>query len=91
MYYKGTTPSTDKEKIKTAQNYYGEDIAYRFFDEYPYTLNDQNNLITKKKKITKKTTSSSDLTTQLKKLKELLDEGVITQEEFTKAKKKILD
>ena len=45
----------------------------------------------KTKKITKKTTSSSDLTTQLKELKQLLDDGVITEEEFTKAKKKLLD
>ena len=49
LYYKGTTPSTDKEKIKTAQNYYSEDIANRFFNEYPYVLNDKNNLVTKKK------------------------------------------
>ena len=45
----------------------------------------------KKKKITKKTTSSSDLATQIKELKQLLDDGVITEEEFTKAKKKLLD
>ena len=43
-------------------------------------------------KITKKkTTSSTDLTTQIKELKQLLDDGVITKEEFTKAKKKLLD
>ena len=35
--------------------------------------------------------SKEDLTTQLKELKELLDEGVLTQEEFTKAKKKLLN
>ena len=44
------------------------------------------------KKIEKKeTTLSSDLTTQLKDLKQLLDDGVITEEEFIKAKKKLLD
>ncbi len=91
LYYKGTTPTTDKEKIETAQNYYGEDIAYRFFEDKPYTLDDPNNFKNKIKKITKKTTSSSDLATQLKELKELLDEGVLTQEEFTKVKKKLLD
>ena len=47
--------------------------------------------ITKKKKVTKKTTSSSDLVAQLKELKQLLDDGVITEEEFAKAKKKLLD
>ena len=44
-----------------------------------------------KKKITKKTTSSSDLAAQIKELKQLLDDGIITEEEFTKAKKKLLD
>ena len=38
-----------------------------------------------------KTTSSSDLAAQIKELKQLLDDGIITEEEFTKAKKKLLD
>ena len=46
---------------------------------------------TEPKKTKKKTTSSTDLTTQIKELKQLLDDGVITKEEFTKAKKKLLD
>ena len=33
----------------------------------------------------------TDLTDEIIKLKKLLDEGVITQEEFTKAKKKLLN
>jgi hypothetical protein len=47
--------------------------------------------ITKKKKVTKKTTSSSDLAAQIKELKQLLDDGVLTEEEFKKAKKKLLN
>jgi len=39
-------------------------------------------------KITK---NSSDVTEQLKQLKKLLDDGIITQDEFKKAKKKILN
>jgi len=91
LYYKGSTPTTDKEKFQAAQNYYGEDITYNFFSKYPYILDNQDNFITKKKKVKKKNTSSSDLTTQLKELKKLLDEGVLTQEEFKQAKKKLLD
>jgi len=45
----------------------------------------------KKKEPKKKTTSSSDLAAQIKELKQLLDDGIITKEEFTKAKKKLLD
>ena len=37
------------------------------------------------------TTSGSQLTEQLKELKQLYDDGVLTKEEFTKAKKKLLD
>ncbi len=37
------------------------------------------------------TTSGSQLTKQLKELKQLYDDGVLTQEEFTKAKKKLLN
>jgi hypothetical protein len=35
--------------------------------------------------------NSSDVTEQLKQLKKLLDDGIITQDEFKKAKKKILN
>ena len=45
----------------------------------------------KKAKITKKITQTDDVVSQIKELKELLDSGVITQEEFEKAKKKILN
>ena len=37
------------------------------------------------------TASGSQLTKQLKELKQLYDDGVLTQEEFTKAKKKLLN
>ena len=37
------------------------------------------------------TTSGSKLTKQIKELKQLYDDGVLTQEEFTKAKKKLLN
>ena len=50
--------------------------------------------ITKKKKepkITKKNTEDKDIVNKIKDLKELFDSGVLTQEEFTKAKKKLLN
>ena len=48
--------------------------------------------ITKKKKpkITKKNTEDNDIVNKIKDLKELFDSGVLTKEEFTKAKKKLL-
>ena len=50
--------------------------------------------ITKKKetkKIIKKKSQSTDIVSQLKDLKDLLDSGVLTNEEFENAKKKLLD
>jgi len=44
-----------------------------------------------KKKETKDTSSSSNLTEELKELNKLYKEGVLTKEEFEKAKKKILN
>ena len=47
--------------------------------------------IDNKQKIKVKTLKNNDMIKQLNDLKKLLDEGVITQDEFTKAKKKILN
>tara|TARA_Y200000002_G_C22596723_1_gene627657 strand:+ start:30 stop:1061 length:1032 start_codon:yes stop_codon:yes gene_type:complete len=86
LYYKGTTPTTDNEKIKTARIYYGESKANIFFDKYPYVLNKKINF-EKEKQIEQ----SSDIISQIKELKKLLDEEVLTKEEFEKAKKKLLN
>jgi|TARA_B100001094_G_scaffold227067_1_gene221582 hypothetical protein len=91
LYYKGTTPTTDKEKIETAQKYYSKAKVEKFFKKYPDVLNDGNNSLIKKSIITKKTTSSDDIVSKLKDLKELLDSGVLSEEEFKKAKKKLLN
>ena len=54
--------------------------------------NDASNFSLKKPKITKKITQSdNDIVSKLKDLKELLDSGVLTKEEFEKAKKKLLN
>ena len=58
------------------------------------TLTTTTPKITKKKetkKITKKKSQSTDIVSQLKDLKDLLDSGVLTNEEFEKAKKKLLN
>ena len=92
LYYKGTTPTTDKEKIDTAKDYYSQVKVERFFEKYPYILNDSNNSLLKKPKITKKETQfDNDIVSKLKDLKDLLDSGVLTKEEFEKAKKKLLN
>ena len=50
------------------------------------------NSLLKKSKITKKITQSDDdIVSKLKDLKELLDSGVLTREEFEKAKKKLFN
>lgn len=46
---------------------------------------------TTEESVTNKETSVTDKYDQLKKLKELLDEGILTEEEFLAEKKKILD
>ena len=84
LYYKGTTPTTDNEKIKTARIYYGEEKANAFFEKYPYVLN-------KKIIAEKENQQSSGIVSQLKELKKLFDEGILSKEEFEKAKKKILN
>ena len=92
LYYKGTTPTTDQEKIETAKKYYSQVEVERFFEKYPYVLNDSTNSLLKKSKITKKITQSDDdIVSKLKDLKELLDSGVLTREEFEKAKKKLFN
>ena len=91
LYYKGTAPTTDQEKIETAKKYYSQVEVEKFFEKYPYVLNDLDNSFLKKPKITKKTTSSDDIVSKLKDLKDLLDSGVVTKEEFEKAKKKLLN
>ena len=71
------TPNQQIKEILIAQGFYGSKIIKKEKE---------------KKQIKKKsTTSSSDITKQLTQLKQLLDDGVINQEEFIKAKKKLLN
>ena len=86
LYYKGTTPTSDDEKIKTAINYYGESKANAFFKKYPYVLNDIKSVENEQQQ-----DSSIDIVEKLKELNSLLESGVISAEEFEKAKKKLLN
>ena len=71
------TPNQQIKEILIEQGFYGSKIIKKKKE---------------KKQVKKKsTTSSSDITKQLKELKQLLDDGVINQEEFIKAKKKLLN
>jgi hypothetical protein len=55
------------------------------------TLNPQADFVQTSAKVEKKSTIKKDIVNQIKSLKELLDIGAITQDEFDKAKKKILN
>jgi hypothetical protein len=91
LYYKGTKPTSDKEKIETAIKYYDKTKVENFFKRYSYILIDQNNSLLKESKVSKKTSQTDDIVSKLKDLKDLLDSGAITQDEFQKAKEKILN
>ena len=71
------TPNQQIKEILIEQGFYGSKIIKKKKE---------------KKQVKKKsTTSSSDIAKQLKELKQLLDDGIITREEFSKAKKKVLN
>ena len=71
------TPNQQIKEILIEQGFYGSKIIKKKKE--------------KKQSKKKSTTSSSDITKQLKELKQLLDDGTINQEEFIKAKKKLLN
>ncbi len=88
LYYKGTTPTTDNEKLKAAKDYYGNNKAIKFFKENPNIFNDPS-VLPKNKKVSEST--KIDIVDRIKELNELYKSGVLTKEEFEKAKKKILN
>ncbi len=63
---------------------------------YKQSMNNAEEIVSlidsiKSGKNSEKPSSNTDTSTELRKLKELLDEGIITQEEFDAKKRKILD
>ena len=85
---------TDKKKrrLKKKDIKAGKTIAklieLGFYD--PKTSNEVSETKNKEKKIVKKT-QDENIVQKLKELKEMLDSGTITEEEFIKAKKKLLN
>ena len=85
--------------IKDAGYYNGDITLLKGYQAETLTPSkSSSNTVTKKvekkkesKKITKKKSQSTDIVSQLKDLKDLLDSGVLTKEEFEKAKKKLLN
>ena len=92
-----------KLKTSTINSKWSDSEIYAKLTELGFYKNDFSKKIEKKKetkkkepKITKKkkksqTDDSNDIVQQIKDLKELYDSGVLTKEEFEKAKKKILN
>ena len=81
MHYLNGKETTDREKIKYAEEYYGKELASKSFKKNSWILKNKSSL--------KKT--DGDIVKQIKDLKELYDSGVLTKEEFEKAKKKLLN
>ena len=77
---RGTSNSSIK-KILIENSLYGENRKKKLKEPKTET----------KKVITKEITKNDNLADQIKQLKKLLDDGVITQKEFEKAKKKVLN
>ena len=86
-----------KHKASTINSKWSDTEIYAKLTELGFYNNDLSKKvepkITKKKepKITKKNTEDKDIVNKIKDLKELFDTGVLTKEEFTKAKKKLLN
>ena len=86
-----------KHKASTINSKWSDAEIYAKLTELGFYNNDLSKKvepkITKKKepKITKKNTEDKDIVNKIKDLKELFDTGVLTKEEFTKAKKKLLN
>tara|TARA_Y100000389_G_scaffold190322_1_gene215039 strand:+ start:453 stop:1109 length:657 start_codon:yes stop_codon:yes gene_type:complete len=77
--------------IKESGFYDGDIYKLAGIDYKSGQTTDEKKIIEKKVIKTKEPKLTGDMITQLKELKKLLDEGVITDNEFTKLKKKILN
>ena len=88
VYFINGVESTNEEKKRFAEKFYGKKVSKISFEKNDWILN-LSKLDTKEVKISDE--NKGDLINQIKSLKELLDAGAITQDEFDKAKKKILN
>lgn len=75
---------------------YMKRICKGFYDDsqiaeaYRYVMSERENILNFKEESYSKDESNS-YSSELRKIKKLYDEGILTEEEFKKAKKKILD
>jgi len=85
--------NSGKYKESTISSKWSNEKIYAKLTELGFYNNDFSKITDPKPKITKKNTenSSADMVNQIKQLDELYKSGVITKEEFTKAKKKLLN
>ena len=81
VLYLNGKETTDDEKIKYAEEYYGKELASKSFKKNSWILKNKSSL--------KKT--DDDIVQKLKDLEELYKSGALTKEEFEKAKKKLLN
>ena len=81
VHYLNGKETTDDEKIKYAEEYYGKELASKSFKKNSWILKNKSSL--------KKT--DGDIVQKLKDLEELYKTGTLTKEEFEKAKNKILN
>ena len=87
VYFINGKETTVNEKIKFAEKFYGKKVSKESFEKNDWIINLSKSGIQEVKKSTDK--SNDDFINQVKDLKDLLNSGVITQEEFDIAKKKI--
>jgi len=87
LYFKGSDATSDEDKIYQAKLYYDDYTANKYFETYPDILGNKKKKITKKKKVENK----SSVVKQIQDLNEMYKSGIISKEEFDKAKKKILE
>jgi len=83
VHYLNGKETTDYEKIKYAEEYYGKELASKSFKKNSWILKNKSSL--------EKTSDSNNIVQQINDLKELYNSGVLTKEEFEKAKKKLLN
>ena len=81
VHYLNGKETTDDEKIKYAEEYYGKELASKSFKKNSWILKNKSSL--------KKT--DGDIVQKLKDLEEMYKSGALTKEEFEKAKNKLLN
>ena len=80
--------STDSSYVKRICKGFYDDS--QIAEAYRYVMSERENILNFKDESDSKDESNS-YSSELRKIKKLYDEGILTEEEFKKAKKKILD